>query len=196
VASLARPAGKATGMAGMVPAAAKVAFIRRLLPQAGNLAVLYHGGDANSLLETENFRAAAGDVFRITDLPMARAEDLSALGELITPAIDAVFLPIGRVTEENFPTVAYYTDMAAIPVIASSGGNVPAGALGALVADHYKLGAACAGQAAKIFGGESPGLIPVGIVENPDILLNRSVAENLNIVLPADLIAAAREVFD
>lgn len=194
-ATMYRPGGKATGMAGVVPAAAKVAFIRRLLPQARNIALLYHEGDANSRLEAANFKAAAGD-YRLNELPLARPEDLSALGENLPPATDVLVIPIGRVVEENFATIAYYAELAAVPIIAANAGNVAAGALGALVADHYKLGVACADQAIQILGGGDPGSIPVGIVNNPDILLNRAAAADLGIVLDSDLLAAAREIFE
>jgi putative ABC transport system substrate-binding protein len=194
-ATMYRPGGKATGMAGMVPAAAKVAFIRRLLPAARNIALLHYEGDANSRLEVANFKTAASD-YGLIDLPFAAAEDLSALGELLPPATDALFIPIGRLVEENFATIAYYAELAAMPIIAANAGNVAAGALGALVADHYKLGIACAGQAVQILDGAEPGAIPVGIVNSPDIILNRTVADSLGITLASDLLAAAREIFE
>ncbi|MDR3564013.1 MAG: ABC transporter substrate-binding protein [Negativicutes bacterium] len=196
VPSLDKPGGKATGMAGMVPAADKVAFIRRLLPQAKHIAILYHTGDPNSRLEASLFEAAATGQFDLTPLPLDQPEELSQLGERLTSPIDLLFVPIGKIVEENFATVAYYADLAAIPVIASNGANVPAGALGALVADHHKLGLACGAQAARILTGAAPGSIPVGTIDQPDILLNRYTANNLGVVLPPDLVAAAREIFE
>lgn len=196
VATLDKPGGKVTGMAGMVPAPAKVAFIRQLLPAAKTIAVLYHSADPNSLLEAGHFSAAAEDQFQVLPLPVDRPQDLSLLGERLTASMDALFLPIGKIVEENFATVAYYADLAAIPVIASSGANVPAGALGALVADHYKLGLACAAQAARILAGADPGAIAVGSVDRPDILLNRFAAGNLDIEFSAALAAAAKEIFE
>lgn len=194
-ATMHRPGGKATGMAGMVPAAAKVAFIRRLLPPAGKIAVLYYEGDANSRLEVANFKAAA-DMYELTELPISKAEELSTLGERLPAATDAIFIPIGRVVEENFATVAYYAELAAVPVIASNANAVVAGALGALAADHYKLGVACAGQAIEIFGGADPGSIPVGVASSPDIFLSRMAADSLGIVLASELVADAREIFE
>ena len=148
-ASLARPGGRATGVAGMVPAAAKVAFIRTLLPAARTVGVLYDGDDGNAVLEAANFRAAAAGTFATRDLIFSRPEHLSTLDERLTPPPDALFLPIGRTAEDNFATVAYYADLAGVPVVASNPANVAAGALGALAADHYRLGGACAARAAR-----------------------------------------------
>lgn len=195
-AAMDKPGGKATGVAGQVSAVAKLDFISQLLPSAKTIALLYHTGDPNSLLEVAGIKAAAAGRYTVTELPVSQPAELSRLGELLAAPADLLFVPIGRIIEENFATIVYYTDLAGLPIIASNAGNIPAGALGGLVADHYKLGWACARQARLILDGTPPGVIPVGVVETPDILLNAYVADNLGISLPPDLIAAAREVFE
>lgn len=189
-------AGKATGMAGMVPAAAKVAFMRRLLPAARTVGVLYHDGDANAVLEAENFRAAAAGTYELINFAVSRSDHLSTFDERLAARPDALFLPIGRVVEENFATVAYYAELAGVPVVASSPANVAAGAVGALAADHYRLGFACAGQAARILAGADPRSLPVGRADDPDVFLNAAVARSLGLALPADLVAIAREIYE
>lgn len=196
VAALDNPGGKGTGMAGMVSASAKLAFIHELLPEAKTVAVLYHSSDSNSLLEVSHFTAAAEGLYHVTLLAVDQPQELSLLGERLTGSVDALFLPIGKVVEENFATVVYYADLAAIPIIASNGANVPAGALAALAADHYKLGVACAAQAVKILAGTAPGSIAVGSVETPDILLNNYAARNLGIEFAPALAAKAKEIFE
>ncbi|MDF2569423.1 MAG: transporter substrate binding protein [Sporomusa sp.] len=191
-----KPNGKATGVAGMVPASAKVAFIKELLPAAKTIGLLYHSSDSNALLEVSNFKQAANRYFTLVDLPVNKPEDLSALPDKLTPNLDALFLPIGRVIEENFASVAYYAESAELPIITSHGPNVPSGALGALVANHYDLGHACAAKAAQILAGRAPGDIPIGVVDNPEIQLNAFVAANLGIELPQSLLSKATEVFD
>lgn len=196
VAAMDNPGGKATGVSGQVSAAAKLDLISQLLPQAKTIAMLYHTGDTNSQLEVANIKTAATGRYTITELPVSQPSELSRLGELLAAPIDLVFVPIGKIIEENFATIVYYTDLANLPIIASNAGNIPAGALGGLVADHYKLGYTCAGQARQILGGTAPGVIPVGVVTEPDILLNAYVADNLGISLPPELMAAAKEVFE
>lgn len=196
VRSMSKPGGKATGMAGMVKATAKVEFIQQLLPAAKKIGILYHTTDANSLLETENFRTAAAGFFELTELPVHTPEELSLLENILPPGLDGLFIPIGRVIEENFASIVYYTDARSLPIIASHAPNVPAGALGALTANHQSLGRACSAQALQILQGASPAAIPVGIVENPEILLNQFSADSLGIGLPAVLLAAAQEVYE
>ncbi|SDE16560.1 ABC transporter substrate-binding protein [Sporomusa acidovorans] len=194
--TMAKPGGKATGVAGMVPAAAKTAFIHELLPSAKTVGILYHNTDANAVLEVHNVKAAAGSTFTLVDLPINKAEDLSTLSDRLTPSLDVLFLPIGRVVEENFASVAYYAETVNLPIITSHAPNVPLGALGALVANHYALGHACAAKARQILAGSLPGDIPVGIVDNPEIQLNAFVAANLGIELPPALLTKAAEVFE
>lgn len=196
VADLAKPDGKVTGVSGMVNAAAKVDFIKKLLPDAKTVGILFQTDDANSRLETFNFTVAGQGAFNIVKLPVNKAEDLSVLPDTIEAWPDALFLPIGRIVEENFPTIFYYAESFSLPVIASHGPNVPAGALGALVANHHHLGGHCAVMAAEILRGKPPANIPVRFVENPEIFLNISTAASLNIKIPAALLAAAKEIFE
>jgi len=196
VANMALPGGKATGVAGMVIASAKIAFIHRLLPAARTLGILYHTADSNSNVEVENFRTLCHPELSIVEIPIDKAEDLSTLPDILPTAIDALFLPIGKVVEDNFPTIAYYTDTINLPVIASHAPNVSAGALGALVANHYELGRECAVKAGKILSGTQAAVIPVDLVRAPEILLNNFTAQNLGLSLPTDLVAEAKSVFE
>lgn len=196
VKSMDKPETKATGVSGMVKAEQKTTFISRVLPNARNLGVLYHTQDLNSLLELKYFRQAVQDIFKLTEIPINNPEDLSKIDTKLSADIDALFIPIGRIIEENFASVVYYTDAANIPIIASHAPNVPGGALAALVSNHHKLGQACADKAVQILRGASPANIPVGIVEQPEILLNAFVAENLGIEFSSSLLAEAKEVYE
>jgi len=194
--SLSLPGGKATGVSGMIKAEAKLDFIHRLLPTVQNLGILYHTGDNNSLAEVDNFRKFLQPGITLIEIPFNQAEDLSNLPDLLPIELDALFLPIGRVVEENFPTIAYYTDTIQLPIIASHPPNVSAGALGALVANHYDLGEDCASKAEEILKGAHPREIPVDIVKKPEILLNNYTAQNLGLEFSAELLAEATEVFE
>lgn len=194
--SMSQPGGKATGVSGMVVATEKMAFIHRLLPEVRTLGILYHTADSNSLVEVENFRKLCNARLNLIEIPFHKAEDLSNLPDLLPPKLEALFLPIGRVVEDNFPTIAYYTDTINLPVIASHGPNVSAGALGGLVANHYQLGRECAVKAVEILNGAPAATIPVDIVKAPEILLNKFTAQNLGISFSTDLIAEARSIFE
>lgn len=196
VESMDKPGAKATGVSGMVKAEEKTSFIRRILPNVKKLGILYHKEDMNALLELDNFRHAAQNIFTLIELPVQTPEDLSKIDSMLAPDMDALFIPIGRIIEENFATVVYYTDGANLPVIASHAPNVAGGALAALVSNHHKLGKACAIKAVQILNGTSPAVIPVGIVEEPEILLNAFVADNLGIEFSPDLQAEAKEIYE
>lgn len=194
--SLTSPDGKVTGMSGMVLAADKVAFIRELLPQTKNICLLLPADDKNAQIEAANFHAAAKGKIEVTDLTLANQSEISLLEEKIPANCDALFLPIGRILEENFSSIAYYADARGIPIIASHAPNVVMGALAALCASHEDLGASCAEQAKQILiDKKSPQEIPVGLPKNPDILLNSFVAENLGIELPVSIVKKAKEIY-
>lgn len=193
--SLAEPGGKATGVAGMVKAEDKILFISRLLPTATTVGILYHTKDTNSMVEVANFRKVVHPTIRLVEIAIENSEDLSNLPDILPSGLDVLFLPIGRIVEENFATIVYYTDTIGVPIIASHTPNISDGALGGLVANHYQLGKECAGKAEMILHGREAKTIPVDIVKSPEILLNQFTAENLDISLPEDLLQEAAEIF-
>lgn len=195
--NLAEPEGKVTGVCGMVKADLKVAFIKKLLPQLQKIGMLYHTGDENGLIEAANFRQAAAGKFELREIAVDNAADISLLGEKLPADIDALFLPIGRILEENFSSIAYYTDAVNLPIIASHAPNVVMGALGALVASHEAMGYTCGQMAKEILIDQKPiKEIPVAFPAEPEILLNQFAAENLEIELPDELTAKAAEIYN
>jgi len=195
--TMSAPGGKVTGMSGMVNAADKVSFLKQLLPTAKKVAMLVPTEDQNTHIEAANFRIAAKNNIKLQEIPINKQTEISLLSEKLTDDLDALFLPIGRILEENFSSIAYYAETAGIPIIASYAPNVSMGALGALCANHSNLGEACAKQAkAILIDGKDPKDIPVGIQAEPDILLNAFVADNLAISLPTDLLVKAKEIFN
>lgn len=194
--SMQTPGANITGMSGMVQSQDKIALIQELLPTAKKIGVLYHTADGNTLIETNNFCAAAANLLTIKKVAIQTADEISLLEEILPSDIDALFLPIGRIVEENFSSIAYYADMLEIPIIASHAPNVVMGALGALVANHTALGLECAHQAKSILiDKKSIQDIPVGITKTPEILLNSFVADNLGIALTAELQKKAKEIY-
>jgi putative ABC transport system substrate-binding protein len=194
--SMAEPGGKATGVAGMVKAEDKMVFISQLLPAATKIGILYHSADTNSIVEVENFRKVTNSKISFVEIPIKKSEDLSDLPDLLPNDMDALFLPIGKIIEENFATIIYYTDTIEVPIIASHAPNVPDGALAGLVSNHYQLGRECAAKAEQILKGALPKSIPVDTVKTPEIWLNQLTAENLGILFPEDLKKEATEVFE
>ena len=189
------PEGKVTGVSGMVSAKEKVEFIKKLLPEAKVIGFVYHSLDPNSCIEKDNFMKACSGIFTIKEIPVEKAEDLSKLSDELAEGIDAVFMPIGRIIEENFATVLYYTEDLNIPVIAPNEACVTLGALGALVANHYYLGKDCAQMIAKILNKVPVKDIPVEFVKKPEIVLNRSAAEYMGIEISGDLINKATNLY-
>ena len=196
VLSMAEPGGKATGVAGMVKAEDKLNFINRLLPAIQKIGMLYHTEDSNAIVEVANFRKLNNPKVQFIEIPIKEAEKLSNLPDILPNDLDALFLPIGKIIEDNFATIVYYTDTLEIPIIASHAPNIPDGALAGLVANHYQLGKECAVKATQILKGASPSQIPVDTVKTPEIWLNQFTAENLGISFSEDLKEEATEVFE
>ncbi len=190
------PEGKVTGVCGMVRADLKRNFIEELLPNVNKLALLYHINDKNSVVEAENFYRTAKNRFDVKKIALESAADISLLSERLSADLEVLFLPIGRILEENFSSIAYYADALRLPIIASHAPNVAMGALGALTADHEAMGETCGQMAAQLLTGtKTVRELPVAFPARLDILLNQFAADTLGIALPAAVREKAAEIY-
>jgi len=190
------PEGKVTGVCGMVRADLKRNFIEELLPNVNKLALLYHVNDKNSVVEAENFYRTAKDRFDVKKIALESAADISLLSERLPADLEVLFLPIGRILEENFSSIAYYADALRLPIIASHAPNVAMGALGALTASHEAMGETCGQMAAQLLAGaKTIRELPVAFPARLDILLNQFTADTLGIALPAAVREKAAEIY-
>lgn len=189
VKDLRRPGGQVTGVSGMVPASAKVALLRRLLPRAGTVAILYASGDPNARLETANLRQAASEAgFSPLVIEAAGEEEVEAKAEEACARAEAVIVPIGRLLEGRMKQLAEMALRHRVPLLSPNPEGVNQGALCSLYADHRELGRRAGAMAAAILEGAPAGELPVAFPEEPRLAFNQKTAEALGLTIPPELL--------
>lgn len=196
VASLARPGGNVTGMAGVTAelAGKSVELIRQIIPSIMQIAALCNGPDPFSkpfLAHVQLGGKAAGVAVKPIILSSSDQLD-AAFSSMNDDHIDAVVvqpsLPTRRTAE-----LALQHHLPAVSVprwFADAGGLL---SYSAREADMYREAAT---YVDKILKGAKPGDLPIEQPTKFELVLNRKTAKVLGLTFPSQLLAVADEVIE
>lgn len=186
----------ATGVTLDFPLETQFEMMRRLLPGARNIGVLYNPAqnrqlilDASEIARKMNFRLDVHEVRSPKDLPEA-LKQISKSADAIWGINDPVVF-----TSETTKHILLFSYQNQIPFIGLSSEWVKAGALYSLDRDYKGIGAQCGEMAANILKGTSVNSIPVASPQNIWYSLNLRAATQMKIEFPESVVRGARTVY-
>jgi putative ABC transport system substrate-binding protein len=195
VETMAPAGGNITGVALDFDAATQLRLLKKILPAAGRVGVIYGSQsvklvDAARALENElNIKIVAAGVDSSIKVPAA----LKDMGS----AIDVLWLipDLTVCTKESLPYILEYAGNAKIPMMVFAPYLVKAGGLFSYTYDYKDIGKQTAEVTAKIINGESAGSIPIAVPRKAGFVINKKVIENFNLKISSDILSEADEVY-
>jgi ABC-type uncharacterized transport system substrate-binding protein len=199
VASLARPGGNITGLSIQQTdlASKRLELLREVLPSLRTVAILFHIGSPNSVLEMGEAQAAA----RTLGLPVVtsevrRAEDLAPAFDALKGRVDALYVAAAPLLTTNRVRINTLALAARLPTMHNSRAWVEAGGLMTYGANFPDLFRRAADLVDKILRGAKAADIPVEQPTKFDLVVNLTTAKALGIEVPPTLLARADEVIE
>jgi putative ABC transport system substrate-binding protein len=196
VASLARPGGNVTGMAGVTAEVAgkSVELIRQIIPSSRQVAVLYNGPDPFSKPFLEHVQASGKAAGVATKPIILRSNDQldAAFSIMIDEHVDAVIVQ-GSLATRRAAQLAIDHHLPAVSAtrqFAQEGGLL---SYSARLADLYREAAT---YVDKILKGAKPADLPVEQSTEFELVLNKKTAKALGLTFPPQLLAIADEVVE
>nr|WP_305888627.1 ABC transporter substrate binding protein [Methylomonas sp. SURF-2] len=158
-------------------------WLRRLLPDARQIAVLYEPRQGSVLLR-ELQKLALVEGITLTRAPIGAAADLPAMMQNLPPQLDALWVVDGAsaYSAAAVRELLLYSFRNRVPLIGLSAQWVKAGALYALDWDYWDLGAQLADLAADILlKGIPPAALPPRAPRKVRAVLNLKTAEHMKL---------------
>ena len=191
-----RKAKNATGVVMEFPPETQLEVLRRLLPEARRVGVLY-SPDENATLIASASRVAKKMGLRLTaqkvsgpqDLPLA-LEALAESADVLWGVSDAIVL--NPKTTRNILLFSYRRR---IPFIGPSESWVKEGALYALDRDYRDMGAQCGEMALRVLEGGRPETIAPAGPRKVIYSLNLKAARHMKVRFPQAVVRAARRIY-
>ncbi len=171
-------------------------WLRRLLPRAKTIGVIYNPEENQKRVENA-VRLANKAGLRLEPEEVRTPQDVPAALNNLSKRADVIWgmadnLTLSPTISKNVLLFSFRNN---IPYIGPSAAWVKAGALYSLDWDYEDLGAQCAEMAQKILGGAAPANIPAASPRKVLYTLNLFTARQMKITLSNELVRGARQTY-
>lgn len=184
-----------TGVALDVPLDTQLAYIRRLVPQARRLGVLYHRDETGLVVEAARRQAPAHGLSLVAREVEQPASAVAALGELMEE-VDVVWSVADShvFTPQTTSALILAALRRRVPLLGLSTAHVRSGALATLYCDYEDVGRQTGELVLRILDGTRPQDIPVAAPRKVAVGLNLRTAQHLGLDVSPALVGEAGEV--
>jgi putative ABC transport system substrate-binding protein len=172
-----------TGVLSKVAPKDRMQFIHAAMPALKKLTIVYSADDRIFSQVKAFEKVAAQNHIQVQKLMVSQLSDLYTLSKNIAPDSQAIFILKDELVVSGLNTLLQQAKAKHIPVIASDDGSVSRGAAFALGVSEYQTGVDAAKIATQILNGKKASDIPVHMMTNYYVFLNKNPAatENINI---------------
>ncbi|MBU7455949.1 tryptophan ABC transporter substrate-binding protein [Leuconostoc fallax] len=187
-----RPGGNITGTSGESPLASHLNLIKRVVPNAKKLGIIYtssdHGGEYNAKKMQALAQKAGYDVHMYT---ISTTNDMQQIAETMANQVDAVYAPQDNGVASAMKTLVGVTNKEKVPVFPAVNTMVKDGGLATVSVNQFELGKASGIMAGRVLKGKNPATYPIKFITKGDMTINTSTAKTLGITLPDDIVREA-----
>ena len=194
--SLEKPGGLITGTTDLSPIDRQLALVKKALPEAKKLGVLFNPGEANSvsLVNLVKQHAPKHGLEVIEGGATKTADVLSAARAVVGKNVDVIFVPTDNTIVSAIEAVIKVGMDTKKPVFCGDTNSVVRGCAGALGFNYYDLGRQTGKIVIRILAGEKPGDIAVQSVDRLELFLNPTSAAKMGLTLSKELQAEAKKI--
>lgn len=185
VASNEAPGGNVSGTSDLTPVKEQIALLKKILPDAKTIGILYASSESNSEIQAKMAKEAieaAG--MKAVDYTVSSSNEIQTVVTSMVGKVDAIYAPTDNTIAAGMTTVAMVANENGLPTICGEEGMVKAGGLATYGIDYFELGYLTGQQAVKILkdGGDiSKMSIEYLPVDKCKLFINEETAKTLGI---------------
>ena len=187
------PGGNISGTSDLTPVKEQIKLLQELLPGAKSVAVLFNSSETNSQFQAELAKAeieAAGLTY--IEATVSNTNEIQSVVQSLIGKADAIYSPTDNMIAQSMSAVSSIATENGIPCIVGEEGMVSTGGLATYGINYYNLGKQTAAQAVKILkDGTNPGDMPIEYLTNATLMINKTIADELGLVIPEDKLTEA-----
>jgi len=194
VKSMKEPGGMITGAALDIPPDMQFKYFQRVVGKINNLGVIYSSETENIIHQAE--AAAAERGIRLVSIKVRSEKEIPGAIDSLCRVADALWSVADHTvyTPQSTRHIVLQTLRNRIPMMGFSQSLVEAGGLFTLDFDFKDIGRQAGEIAARVLVGAKPGQIPVSTPGVIYFKYNEKTALQIDIKIPDDLLAVAKEV--
>lgn len=195
VKNMEKPGGNITGVSDLTPIDKHMALVKRVVPSAKTVGVIYNPGEANSVtLVKLVHKYAPLQGMKVVEAGATKSSEVLSAARSLVGKADVIYVPTDNTVISAFSAVVKVGMAAKLPVIAGDTDSVKQGAIAALGFNYYDVGRQTGKIVLQVLNGTKPGDIAVQGVDKMELFVNPGAAKKMGVTLDASLIAEAKEV--
>ncbi|HGL4256439.1 ABC transporter substrate-binding protein [Burkholderia dolosa] len=184
-----------TGVSDKLPLDRQVALIKRVVPNAKTVGMVYNPGEANSVVvvkELKELLAKQGMTLKEAAAP--RTVDIGPAAKSLIGKVDVIYTNTDNNVVSAYEALVKVANEAKIPLVAGDTDSVKRGGIAALGINYGDLGRQTGKIVARILKGEKPGAIASETSSNLELFVNTGAAAKQGVTLAPDLVKEAKTV--
>lgn len=183
------PGTNVTGTSDLTPCEAQMDLLKKLVPNAAKVGMLYCSSEQNSHFQIALAKAACDKLgLKYVDGTVSNSNEIQQVVTSLCGKVDAIYSPTDNMIAAGMATVAQVANEKGIPTICGEEGMVAAGGLATYGINYYELGKQTAAMAVEILrDGKKPAEMPIQYLQKCDLSINEATAKALGITIPENL---------
>lgn len=175
----------------------QVELIKKVVPDAKRVGMVYNPGEANSVVVVERLRELLTQSdMTLVEATAARTVDVGAAARSLVGKVDVIYTNTDNNVVSAYEALVKVGIDAKLPLIASDTDSVVRGAIAALGVNYYDLGLQTGKMVVRILEGENPGDLASETSENLELYVNLDAAKKQGVELDEALIKSATKVIE
>jgi putative tryptophan/tyrosine transport system substrate-binding protein len=184
-----------TGVSDVSPLDKHLELIKRVVPGAKRVGVIYSPGEANSVSIIEALKKAVPAAgMTLVEGAAARTVDVASAAQSLVGKVDVIYAPTDNNVMSAFEGIVKVAQQAKIPVVAADTDAVNRGAVAALGLNYYDIGRQTGKIVTRILKGEAAGKIASQTSTTFELHVNPGAASKQGVTLSDELVKSAKVV--
>ncbi len=190
--------GNITGSSDKLPVEEQLKMIRKMMPDAKKIGILYTTSEANSISTIATYKELASKYdFEIVDTGINTIADVDLAAADLVSKVDCICNLTDNTVVEALQTVIDKANAQKIPVFGSEIEQVKNGCVASMGIDYFQLGKETGLMAAKILEGKASAQdTPYISASAAELYVNTAAAEKIGMTLDDSYVSTAAEKFD
>ncbi len=190
------PGYNVSGTTDMNPIKEQIELLKRLVPDAQSVGLLYTASEDNSVLQAAIAREIIEDMgMAYVEVTVHNSNDVQQATLDIMERCDAIYIPTDNVFASAMPVVYEVAAANNKPVFCGEAGMTMGGGVATVGIDYYQLGRQTGLMALKVLNdGADVSAMPIEKQTNYSYTVNQTFADAIGVAIPEDLAAYAQEM--
>ena len=187
------PGYNVSGTTDMNPIVQQIDLLKKLVPDAQTVGLLYTGSEDNSVLQARiAVEAIEALGMKWVEVKVNNSNDVQQAAQSLADQCDVLYVPTDNVAASAMPIISEVMSEKKIPIICGESGMVRAGGTATLGINYYNLGYQTGLMAIEVLGGADVSKMPIQAQTEFDYAFNLEAAAAIGLEIPQDLLDQAK----